>query len=97
MEGTLKTGMQVKMMASGASYQVLDCGYLRPLGMDSCQQLRAGEVGYFTASIKNVKDTRVGDTVTGADCPSAAPPARLSAGPAHGLLRHLHRGRLQIS
>ena len=67
MEGTLKKGMNVKMMASGAQYQVLDCGYLRPLGMDSCQELSAGEVGWFTASIKNVKDTRVGDTITGVE------------------------------
>jgi len=67
MEGTLKKGMGVKMMASGASYQVLDCGYLRPLGMDSCRELAAGEVGWFTASIKNVKDTRVGDTITGTE------------------------------
>ena len=73
MEGTLKKGMQVRMMASGASYQWLDCGYLRPLGMDSCQELTAGEVGWFTASIKNVKDTRVGDTITGAEVPAAAP------------------------
>ena len=73
MEGTLKKGMQVRVMASGASYQVLDCGYLRPLGMDSCQELTAGEVGWFTASIKNVKDTRVGDTITGAEVPAAAP------------------------
>ena len=73
MEGTLRKGMQVRMMASGASYQVLDCGYLRPLGMDSCQELTAGEVGWFTASIKNVKDTRVGDTITGAEVPAAAP------------------------
>ena len=71
MEGTLKKGMNVKMMASGAAYQVLDCGYLRPLGMDSCQELTAGEVGWFTASIKNVKDTRVGDTITGAEQPAA--------------------------
>ena len=71
MEGTLKKGMNVKMMASGASYQVLDCGYLRPLGMDSCPELTAGEVGWFTASIKNVKDTRVGDTITGTDQPAA--------------------------
>ena len=71
MEGTLKKGMNVKMMASGASYQVLDCGYLRPLGMDSCPELAAGEVGWFTASIKNVKDTRVGDTITGTDQPAA--------------------------
>ena len=73
MEGTLKKGMEVRLMASGASYQVLDCGYLRPLGMDSCQSLSAGEVGWFTASIKNVKDTRVGDTITGADRPTAEP------------------------
>ena len=71
MEGTLKKGMNVKMMASGASYQVLDCGYLRPLGMDSCPELTAGEVGWFTASIKNVKDTRVGDTITVIDQPAA--------------------------
>ena len=71
MEGTLKKGMNVKMMASGASYQVLDCGYLRPLGMDSCPELTAGEVGWFTASIKNVKDTRVGDTITEAARPTA--------------------------
>ena len=70
MEGTLKKGMTVKMMASGAQYQVLDCGYLRPLGMDSCDALEAGEVGWFTASIKNVKDTRVGDTITGAEEPA---------------------------
>lgn len=73
MEGTLKKGMNVKMMASGASYQVLDCGYLRPLGMDSCSELCAGEVGWFTASIKNVKDTRVGDTITGTEFRAAEP------------------------
>ncbi len=71
MEGTLKKGMQVRLMASGGQYQVLDCGYLRPLGMDSCAELTAGEVGWFTASIKNVKDTRVGDTITGAELPAA--------------------------
>ena len=70
MEGTLKKGMNVKMMASGASYQVLDCGYLKPLGMESCGELTAGEVGWFTASIKNVKDTRVGDTITGVERPA---------------------------
>ena len=67
MEGTLKKGMGVKMMASGAQYQVLDCGYLKPLGMESCPELTAGEVGWFTASIKNVQDTRVGDTITGTE------------------------------
>ncbi len=71
MEGTLKKGMNVKMMASGAQYAVLDCGYLKPLGMESAPELTAGEVGWFTASIKNVKDTSVGDTITGADAPAA--------------------------
>ena len=73
MQGTLKKGMSVKMMASGASYQVLDCGYLKPLGMEAAGELSAGEVGWFTASIKNVKDTSVGDTITGADAPAAEP------------------------
>ena len=73
MEGTLRPGMQVKLMASGAAYTVLDCGYLRPIGMDSAPSLSAGEVGWFTASIKNVKDTRVGDTITGVEDPTAEP------------------------
>ena len=73
MEGTLRPGQQVKMMASGATYQVIECGHLLPLGMQPCQTLSAGEVGYFTASIKNVKDTRVGDTVTDANNPAAEP------------------------
>ena len=71
MEGSLRAGQTVKMMASGASYQVVECGHLLPLGMEPCGCLRAGEVGYFTASIKNVQDTRVGDTVTDAQNPAA--------------------------
>ena len=71
MEGSLRAGQTVKMMASGASYQVVECGHLLPLGMEPCGCLRAGEVGYFTASIKNVKDTRVGDTVTDGANPAA--------------------------
>jgi len=70
MEGTLHRGMSAKMMATGGEYQVLDCGYLKPLGMESCESLSAGEVGWFTASIKNVKDTHVGDTVTEAAQPA---------------------------
>ncbi len=73
MEGTLSVGQTVKMMASGATYTVVECGHLLPLGMEPCKTLEAGEVGYFTASIKNVKDTRVGDTVTNAQRPTAAP------------------------
>jgi len=71
MEGTIRPGMQVKLMASGAQHTVLDCGYLRPLGMESARELSAGEVGWFTASIKTVKDTRVGDTITEAARPTA--------------------------
>jgi len=73
MEGTLRKGMEVRLMASGAQYQVLDCGYLRPLGMDPAPELSAGEVGWFTASIKNVKDARVGDTITGVETAAAEP------------------------
>ncbi len=73
MEGTVKTGMTVKMMASGAEYQVIECGHLLPIGMEPCGSLSAGEVGYLTASIKVVQDTRVGDTVTEAERPAAEP------------------------
>jgi GTP-binding protein LepA len=71
MEGTLSVGQTVRMMATGAQYEVVECGHLLPLGLEPCQVLEAGEVGYFTASIKTVGDTRVGDTVTGADRPAA--------------------------
>ena len=57
-------------MASGAEFQVVEVGYLRSLGMEPCQSLGEGEVGYITASIKTVSDTRVGDTVTDAASPS---------------------------
>ena len=70
MEGTVKTGMPIRMMASGAQYEVIECGHLLPLGMEPCKELIAGEVGYLTASIKNVKDTRVGDTITGVERPA---------------------------
>ncbi len=73
MEGTLRRGMTVRLMASGAQYTVLECGYLKPLGNEPADALQAGEVGYFTASIKNVKDTQVGDTITGADRPASEP------------------------
>ncbi len=73
MEGRLTTGTEVKLMASGAKYKVIECGHLEPLGYAPCDELVAGEVGYFTASIKNVADTRVGDTVTTAADPAAEP------------------------
>ena len=73
MEGRLNTGTEVKLMASGAKYKVIECGHLEPLGYAPCDELVAGEVGYFTASIKTVSDTRVGDTVTTAADPAAEP------------------------
>ena len=73
MQGTLRRDMEVAMMATGAKYKVVEVGHLRPIGLDPCGALACGDVGYFTASIKNVDDTRVGDTVTEAARPAAAP------------------------
>ena len=70
LDGKICPGMKVKMMATGAEFQVLECGYMLPLGLSPQQELCAGEVGYFTASIKKVSDTRVGDTVTGVENPT---------------------------
>ncbi|MDE7245408.1 MAG: translation elongation factor 4 [Oscillospiraceae bacterium] len=72
-DGTIKKGMTIKMMASGAQYQILECGFLRPLGYEACDQLQAGQVGYLTASIKNVRDTEVGDTITESGRPAEEP------------------------
>ena len=69
-DGVVKVSDRIRMMATGAEFDVVDVGYLRPFGMESSGELRAGEVGYITASIKNVKDTRVGDTVTLAQNPT---------------------------
>ena len=71
--GVLRPGMDVRMMATGAVYKVVEVGTLSPLGMDPAEALGAGEVGYLSASIKTVADTRVGDTVTGAENPCAEP------------------------
>ena len=71
--GVLRPGMDIRMMATGAQYKIVEVGTLSPTGMDPCDALGAGEVGYLTASIKTVADTRVGDTVTGADEPCSEP------------------------
>ena len=73
MDGEIRQDMNVRMMASGAEYKVVEVGHMRPMGLDPCDRLSAGDVGYFTASIKNVADTRVGDTVTSSDRPAAEP------------------------
>ena len=72
-QGTLRRGQTIRLMATGAEYTILECGYLKPLGNEPTDALQAGEVGYFTASIKTVKDTQVGDTVTDAANPAAEP------------------------
>ncbi len=69
-EGTVKPGMDIRMMATGAVYKVVEVGTMNPLGLTPTDALGAGEVGYITASIKNVADTRVGDTVTTVDNPA---------------------------
>ncbi|MDO4170740.1 MAG: translation elongation factor 4 [Lachnospiraceae bacterium] len=72
-EGTIKTGTRMRMMATGAEADVVEVGTFGAGQFFPCEELSAGMVGYITASLKNVKDTRVGDTVTDADHPCAEP------------------------
>ncbi|MDE6969292.1 MAG: translation elongation factor 4, partial [Eubacterium sp.] len=72
-EGTVKPGTKIQMMATGAFAEVVEVGYFGAGQFIPCEELSAGMVGYLTASLKNVKDTRVGDTITQADRPCAAP------------------------
>ena len=72
-QGTVTPGMDVKMMATGAVYKVVEVGTMSPAGLVPRDALGAGEVGYITASIKTVSDTRVGDTVTGVENPAKEP------------------------
>ena len=71
--GTVRAGDQIRMMASGSEFTVVEVGYLRATGMEPTESLYAGEVGYISASIKAVKDARVGDTVTLAARPAKQP------------------------
>ena len=73
MEGTLRKGDTISMMATGAKADVVEVGYFGAGQFFPCEELSAGMVGYLTASLKNVKDTRVGDTVTNATNPCAEP------------------------
>ncbi len=63
-DGKLKPGQTIKMMATGGCFDVVEVGYLNPVGMLPANEIKAGEVGFIAASIKNVRDVRVGDTVT---------------------------------
>ena len=69
MQGRLRKGMKIRMMATGAEFDVTEVGYFKP-GIVNVDELEEGQVGFFAASIKNVKDARVGDTVTDADNPA---------------------------
>ena len=73
MEGRMAKDTEILLMSTGARYKLLEVGYLRPMALEPCDELKAGDVGYFTASIKNVADTRVGDTVTEALRPTSEP------------------------
>ena len=72
-EGRVCPGMDIKMMATGAVYKVVEVGTMNPFGLTPRESLAAGEVGYITASIKTVADTRVGDTITGLENPAPEP------------------------
>ena len=72
-EGTVKKGTKIRMMATGAEFDTVEVGYFGAGQFIPCDELTAGMVGYITASIKNVRDTRVGDTVTDAERPCAEP------------------------
>ena len=73
MEGRIRAGQRMKLMSTGAEFDVVEVGYMRATTLQPAEELTAGEVGYITASIKTVRDTQVGDTVTLADRPAASP------------------------
>ncbi len=73
MDGTVKAGDKIKMMATGAVFEVVEAGVMHPSGLRPSDCLAAGDVGYIAASIKNIRDTRVGDTVTSVANPAKEP------------------------
>ncbi len=72
-EGTIKPGMRIRFMATGGEFEVVETGYLSAKDMVPAKEIKAGEVGYIAASIKTVRDTQVGDTVTDAQNPAKEP------------------------
>ena len=72
-DGVVKTGDKIKLMSTGAEFEIVEIGTMEPFGLKKGESLSAGEVGYITASIKNVSDTRVGDTITSLENPAAEP------------------------
>lgn len=90
-EGTVRPGDTIKLMNTGATFQLVEVGHMGATALAPCDKLEAGEVGYLTASIKTVRDTRVGDTITLAETPHGGSSARFPPGNADGVLRHLPR------
>ena len=72
-EGSVKPGTRIRMMSSGAEFDVVEVGHMGAKNLIPCEELSAGDVGYITASIKSVGDTSVGDTITDAANPAAEP------------------------
>ena len=72
-DGSLRSGDRIKLMHTGREFDVVDVGVMSPFGLQKCESISAGEVGYITASIKSVGDTRVGDTVTLVENPASEP------------------------
>ena len=72
-DGSIRAGDRIRLMAQGSEFEVVEVGTMEPFGLNKCEKLEAGEVGYITASIKTVGDTRVGDTVTSAVDGAAEP------------------------
>ena len=73
MEGSIKAGDRIRLFATGAEFTVVEAGYMSPTSLVNMGEIHAGEVGYLSASIKSITDTKVGDTVTSADTPCAEP------------------------
>ncbi|MBP3266982.1 MAG: GTP-binding protein, partial [Ruminococcus sp.] len=71
MDGSVRTGQRIKLMATGAEFDIVEAGYMGAMELVNAGELHAGEVGYITASIKSIGDTKVGDTVTDANEPCA--------------------------
>ncbi len=83
-------------MSTGAEFQLVEVGRMGATQLSPCEKLEAGEVGYLTASIKTVRDTRVGDTVTLAEAPRPEAAARFPQGQPDGVLRHLPGRRRRL-
>ena len=94
-DGTLKKGMKIRMMSTGATHPVDQVGVFRPK-RDTVDELSAGEIGYFTAAIKEVADTRVGDTVTEDKKPCRHRFGRFQTGAARCVLRSVSDRQLTI-